>query len=131
MNLLFITFKILDESGIKDYYEKLLFIKKTNGIGYYENLFKILLDIPKFSHYFIKKTGKETVEEKIEEGKKTEEEKKKNAKKYKIYHLFLISLISCKPSLVEYFYNFENVIKNSNLFNFLKTLNAYYEKGYF
>ena len=67
MNLLFITFKILNESGIKDYYEKFLFVKKTNGIGYYENLFKKLVHISKFSHVFIKKSEKE---------KKKEEEKK-------------------------------------------------------
>ena len=52
--------------------------------------------------------------------KKTEEEKKAKATKYKIYHLFLISIISCKPSLVEYFYDLEHVSKFQFIFDYNK-----------
>ena len=112
--------------------------------GFYEAFFKNLVDIPKFCHEFLgnKNTKTEKVKTSVDEEKtktkmvktevdeektktemvKTEvdgeKEKEKNIEKKELsnrmYHLFLISIISCNPSLVEKIYNFEHVSKFIN-----------------
>ena len=81
------------------------FRKEDPANDFYKSLFKTIVDIPKFKHELI-----------------NSELKLPKSQRYQKYHLFLISIILCKPSLVEYFYNYEEVSK----IEFLK-----FDCGYF
>ena len=60
------------------------------------------------------KTKTEMVKTEVDGEKEKEKNIEKKELSNRMYHLFLISIISCNPSLVEKIYNFEHVSKFIN-----------------
>lgn len=84
----------------RNYYNRL--VSQENCLKskeFYKALLKMVVDIPKYKHELI---DAQSIQEWIDH-----EKKERNRK----YHLFIISIILCRPSMVEYFYSLEQVSK--------------------